>query len=87
MMAGQDLCGKPTQIDCTAVGNCGPSFGKVYHKPLFPETQEETGNFSEFFRYVQLLCLLHYVNCVNGRQGFFRQTHDIVPKWAAASKC
>ena len=38
---------------------------KTHHRLLCLETQEQSGNFSQFFRYVQLLCLLYYVNRYN----------------------
>ncbi len=86
MAAGRNLCGKSGQ-GVRGGGKLRLKIGKIYHKPLFPETQEESGNFSEFFRYVQLLCILYYVNMRNGTLRFSVKTQHLVPKRAAASKC
>ena len=86
MTAERNLCGKSGR-GVHSGGKLRLKIGKIYHKPLFPETQEESGNFSEFFRYVQLLCILYYVNYRNKMPRFGVQTQHLVSKKAAASKC
>ena len=65
----------------------GNQVSETYNRPLFSETQEETGNFLSNFQLCPVVMLPSLCKLIRLRKQLFFKAQDIVVGGLAASKC